>query len=65
MLLCCNTILKVLKFHECIFLITDEYELSSKKTKNGYDATLQEGHEITTVGRKMRFPSPSGLVDIY
>ena len=29
-------------------------------TKNGYDATLQEGHEVTTVGKKTRFPSPSG-----
>jgi len=28
-------------------------------TKNGYDATLQEGHEVTTVGRKTRYPAPS------
>ena len=31
-------------------------------TKNGYDATLQEGHEVTTVGKKTRFPSPSGEI---
>ena len=29
-------------------------------TKNGYDATLQEGYEVTTAGKKTRFPSPSG-----